>query len=42
MVDRIVKIPQLVNYCDPWKSDESGILFIGIVNGDDPDSMKQQ
>ena len=38
----MIEIPLLINYCDPWKSDESGIMFLGIVNGDDPNSMKEQ
>ena len=29
-------------YCDPWKSNESGLFYIGMINGDDPNSKKEQ
>lgn len=29
-------------HCDPWKSNESGLFYIGVVNGDDPDHRVAQ
>lgn len=29
-------------HCDPWKSNESGLFYLGIVDGDDPNSVKDQ
>lgn len=42
VVDKFTEIPLPPIYCDPWKSTESAYLYIGTVNGDDPNSYKGQ
>jgi hypothetical protein len=40
--ERIIKVPSIPMHCDPWKSSEGGYLYIGIINGDDPNHNKSQ
>jgi hypothetical protein len=39
---KILKLPNLIVHCDPWKSNEGGMLYIGIIDGDDPNHYKGQ
>ncbi len=29
-------------YSDPWKSNECGMMFLAIIDGDNPDSLCEQ
>ncbi len=42
MIKDFIKIPYPKMHCDPWKSNESGLFYLGIVDGDDPNSVKDQ
>jgi hypothetical protein len=38
----MVPFPIPTLYIDPWKSNESTIMFIGIIDGDDPKHKQAQ
>jgi 8-oxo-dGTP pyrophosphatase MutT (NUDIX family) len=40
VAERILKLPSRPIHCDPWKSNEAGFLYIGIINGDDLNHKK--
>lgn len=42
IIDKFVPLPLPQIFCDPWKSNETGLLYIGLINGDDEKSKKQQ
>ena len=42
IAEKILKLPALPIHCDPWKSNEAGMLYIAIINGDDPNHIKKQ
>ena len=42
VISKFIEIPYPVMYADPWKSNECGLLYIGVIDGDDPNSMKKQ
>ena len=42
VVEKFTEIPLPAIYCDPWKSNESAFMYIGTINGDDPNSYKGQ
>ena len=41
-VQKFIQLPMPTIYCDPWKSNESGLLYIAMINGDDPNAKKEQ
>ena len=42
VIDKFVKTPTPVLFYDPWKSNENTYVFLGTINGDDPESFKGQ
>jgi ADP-ribose pyrophosphatase len=34
--EKILKVPQVMIYCDPWKSSECGFMYIGIIKEENP------
>ena len=42
VAERIVKLPLTEVHCDPWKSNEGGMLYLGLINADDPNHKKKQ
>ena len=42
MLKRTVTFPLPTLYVDPWKSNESTIMFVGIIDGDDPNHKQAQ
>ena len=34
---KLLKLPLVPIYCDPWKSNERGMLYIAIIDGTSPD-----
>ncbi len=41
-MSKMVPFPIPTLYIDPWKSNESTIMFIGIIDGDDPKHKQAQ
>jgi 8-oxo-dGTP pyrophosphatase MutT (NUDIX family) len=39
---RFVTMPLSQIYSDPWKSNENGMLYLGVIDGDDPNSHHAQ
>jgi hypothetical protein len=37
-----MKLPSPKVYYDPWKSDETTVIFIASINGDNPQSFQSQ
>jgi hypothetical protein len=39
---KLLKLPALPIYCDPWKSNENGMFYIALVDGTSPDFQVHQ
>jgi hypothetical protein len=39
---KLIEFPLPTLYIDPWKSNESTIMFIGIIDGDDDNCRQKQ
>ena len=42
MCKKLIEFPLPTLYIDPWKSNESTIMFIGIIDGDDENCRQKQ
>lgn len=42
MCKKLIEFPLPTLYIDPWKSNESTIMFIGIIDGDDDNCRQKQ
>ena len=42
VINKFIEIPYPVMYTDPWKSNECGLFYIAIIDGDDPNHKKEQ
>jgi 8-oxo-dGTP pyrophosphatase MutT (NUDIX family) len=42
IAEKILKVPEVLMNCDPWKSCEGGFLYIGIINEEDPNHKIKQ
>lgn len=41
-MSKLIDFPLPTLYIDPWKSNESTIMYIGIIDGDDPKHKQKQ